>query len=279
MIELKQILCPVDFSECSRRALDHALAVARCYSSTVTALHVVSPMPVVVPSPYYFGAETPPPMMLPPVDRAAVAAQVQQLAQAEHVPGVRVETLVDEARHVYLGDSGAGRAARVRPCRDGYPRPIGVSAALPRIDCREGTSPSPMPGDDRAAEDARRHAARTRGVHTPPLRGGFLGELGAGAQLCDVSRSGRQRRAHPRPHRRNDASCITTFRHPRSWMSQRGPRRRERRLRGMVADAVRASVSVTESRRDGETVPRDSHARRRARQRSDRDGRAGPQRR
>jgi nucleotide-binding universal stress UspA family protein len=99
MIELKQILCPVDFSEFSRRSLDHALAVARCYGSTVTALHVVSPMPVVVPSPYYFGPETPPPMMLPPVDRAAIAAQVQQLAQAEQVPGVRVETLVAEARH------------------------------------------------------------------------------------------------------------------------------------------------------------------------------------
>ena len=60
MIQLKQILCPVDFSEFSRRALDHALAVARCYGSTVTALHVASPMPVVVPGPSYFGAETPP---------------------------------------------------------------------------------------------------------------------------------------------------------------------------------------------------------------------------
>jgi nucleotide-binding universal stress UspA family protein len=101
MIEPNRILCPVDFSEFSRRALDHALAVARCYGATVTALHVVSPIPVVVPNPYYFGSETPPPMVLPPVDLVAIRAQVQQLAEAEQVPGVRVETLVEEAPDVY----------------------------------------------------------------------------------------------------------------------------------------------------------------------------------
>ena len=101
MTELKQILCPVDFSEFSRRALDHALAVARCYGSTVTALHVVAPMPVVVPGPYYFGAEPPPPMALPPTDHGVIAAQLQRLADAEQVPGVRVETLVAEAPVVY----------------------------------------------------------------------------------------------------------------------------------------------------------------------------------
>ena len=101
MTELKQILCPVDFSEFSRRALDHALAIARCYGSTVTALHVVAPMPVVVPGPYYFAAETPPPMALPPTDRGMIAAQIQRLADAEQVPGVRVETLVAEAEVVY----------------------------------------------------------------------------------------------------------------------------------------------------------------------------------
>jgi nucleotide-binding universal stress UspA family protein len=102
MIELKEILCPVDFSEFSRRALDHALGVARCYGSTVTALHVVASTPVIVPSPYSFGVETPPPpMVLPHVDRAAVATEVRRLAEAEEVPGVRVETLVVEAPDVY----------------------------------------------------------------------------------------------------------------------------------------------------------------------------------
>jgi nucleotide-binding universal stress UspA family protein len=101
MIAFNQILCPVDFSEFSRRALDHALSVARCYRSRVTALHVVSPTPVVVPNPYYFQTETPPPMMLPPVDRAAIAAQLQRLAQEERVPGVKVESRIAEAPDVY----------------------------------------------------------------------------------------------------------------------------------------------------------------------------------
>jgi nucleotide-binding universal stress UspA family protein len=45
MIHMKRILCPVDFSDVSRRALDHALAVARCYGAGVTALHVLPTAP------------------------------------------------------------------------------------------------------------------------------------------------------------------------------------------------------------------------------------------
>ena len=113
MIQLKQILCPVDFSGFSRRALDHALSVARGYQSTVTVLHVVAPMPVMVPGPYSFGVETPPPpLVLPRVDRAVVATEVQRLADTEQVPGVRVETVVVEAPEVYR--EILGQAARLR---------------------------------------------------------------------------------------------------------------------------------------------------------------------
>ena len=102
MIELKQILCPVDFSEFSRRALDHALGVARCHGSAVTVLNVVQPAPLVVPVPYYLGVDTPPPpMSLPPADRAVVAAELERMAEAEQVPGVQVATLVTEAPEVY----------------------------------------------------------------------------------------------------------------------------------------------------------------------------------
>ena len=68
MIELQRILCAVDFSDFSRHALDHALGVARCYRSTVTALHVVAPLPAAVAGGYYFGSENPPPLMLPRMD-------------------------------------------------------------------------------------------------------------------------------------------------------------------------------------------------------------------
>ena len=97
VIQMKQILCPVDFSDFSRRALDHALAVARSYRATVTALHVVSPSPAVVPVPYYFGAEIAPPMMLPPTDRAKVAAALASFVESEVVPSVRIDQLLTEA--------------------------------------------------------------------------------------------------------------------------------------------------------------------------------------
>lgn len=40
MIEFKQILCPVDFSDSSSRALVHAAALARWYGGHLTVLHV-----------------------------------------------------------------------------------------------------------------------------------------------------------------------------------------------------------------------------------------------
>lgn len=41
MIDLKQIACPVDFSESSVRALAHAVALARWYDARLTVLHFV----------------------------------------------------------------------------------------------------------------------------------------------------------------------------------------------------------------------------------------------
>jgi len=40
MIEIKRILCPVDFSDHSRHALHHAAAIAQWYESTITLLYV-----------------------------------------------------------------------------------------------------------------------------------------------------------------------------------------------------------------------------------------------
>ena len=41
MVEFKQIICPVDFSESSVRAFAHAAAIARWYDAQLTVLHVV----------------------------------------------------------------------------------------------------------------------------------------------------------------------------------------------------------------------------------------------
>lgn len=50
MTAIKRILCPVDFSEFSRHALDSAVAIARQQHAAVTALHVVPPPQTVYPA-------------------------------------------------------------------------------------------------------------------------------------------------------------------------------------------------------------------------------------
>lgn len=48
MRPFKQILCPVDLSDISRHAVDHAVLMARWYKARITALHVCNP--IVIPS-------------------------------------------------------------------------------------------------------------------------------------------------------------------------------------------------------------------------------------
>lgn len=50
MAEIKQILCPVDLSEISRHALDHARAIAKWYDAHLTVFHVVTPPVPLIPS-------------------------------------------------------------------------------------------------------------------------------------------------------------------------------------------------------------------------------------
>ena len=42
-VRLRRLLCPVDYSDASRRALEHAAAVARWFDAALTVLHVVPP--------------------------------------------------------------------------------------------------------------------------------------------------------------------------------------------------------------------------------------------
>ena len=73
------MLCPIDFSEFSKRALDHATAIAHGYGAAVTVLHVT---PAAAPPPYPPGA----PVVLPSLaetDRDGVVAAVRRFADAE----------------------------------------------------------------------------------------------------------------------------------------------------------------------------------------------------
>jgi len=42
---IKRVLCPIDFSECSHRALHHSIAIARWYEASITVLHVFTNLP------------------------------------------------------------------------------------------------------------------------------------------------------------------------------------------------------------------------------------------
>lgn len=55
MADIRRILCPVDFSDASRHALDHAAVIARWYGAAVTLLHVSVPV-YVMEGPLFFAA-------------------------------------------------------------------------------------------------------------------------------------------------------------------------------------------------------------------------------
>jgi nucleotide-binding universal stress UspA family protein len=94
MIEINRILCPIDFSDFSRRALDYAVGIARWYGSRITALHVY---PIGIPS----AAVAPgAPMVIEPVvlsapDRLQLQRELAAFVDAER-GGVPIETEVRE---------------------------------------------------------------------------------------------------------------------------------------------------------------------------------------
>lgn len=93
MIEIRRILCPIDFSDFSRRALDHAVAVARWYGSTITLLNVCASVPAAAYTP---GAPMFPPIALTSDMRTDVAALLQEFAQSEANGAVPLEFDVRE---------------------------------------------------------------------------------------------------------------------------------------------------------------------------------------
>jgi nucleotide-binding universal stress UspA family protein len=108
MIDIQRILCPIDFSDFSRRALDHAVAMARWYKATITAMHVDTPIEIV---------GLPAPMVGVPAawkfsDRAELLTSLQRFVAAESAPGISIETVVREGPAVtgILEQAAATRA-------------------------------------------------------------------------------------------------------------------------------------------------------------------------
>jgi len=96
MVEIRHVLCPVDFSDFSRRALDHAIALAKWYGSRLSVLYVyhvptagmaLSSLPVAP------AAEM---VMLSPADREQLRQQLRAFTPADAVKNVPVEFVVAE---------------------------------------------------------------------------------------------------------------------------------------------------------------------------------------
>ena len=94
MIDIRRILCPIDFSDTSRHALDHAVAIAKWYESHITALHVIAP-PLLLQPPILF-AELPKNTTLTEAELQALEAQLGAWLEPANRTGVKTDMLFDE---------------------------------------------------------------------------------------------------------------------------------------------------------------------------------------
>jgi nucleotide-binding universal stress UspA family protein len=93
MIEIRHILCPTDFSDGARRALDQAMAIARWSGARVTVLHVVPPPASAGAAP---DAHMVPSAGVLPTDHDALRQEMRQFLEASSTPQDGVDLLVRE---------------------------------------------------------------------------------------------------------------------------------------------------------------------------------------
>ena len=97
MIRVRHILCPVDFSDMSRHALDHAVAFARWYKARVTVLHAHQIAMPNLGMPYV-GPTSLEPFVLTETDRRELLDRLDEYVAADRASsGVDIETVIDEA--------------------------------------------------------------------------------------------------------------------------------------------------------------------------------------
>ena len=90
MVTFSRILCPVDFSEFSGHALDHAVGIARWYGARVTALCVLPPIPAFGPP---AGDGLYPPMAYTAGDLQQFRDELQAFAGAHGVAALDTEVV------------------------------------------------------------------------------------------------------------------------------------------------------------------------------------------
>lgn len=111
----RRILCPVDFSEFSRHAIGHACAIARCYKSSVTAIHVLAIIP-------YSDPMAAPALVFTPEDLDNIGRELEHFVsdeagcravQTKVIQGPVVNTIIQEAEAlsadlIVMGTHGRG---------------------------------------------------------------------------------------------------------------------------------------------------------------------------
>lgn len=93
MTDIRRILCPVDFSDASRHALDHAAVIARWYGAAVTLLHVSTPV-YVMEGPLFFAAL--PAGATSGVADRTIGAAMQDLAARLSAAGILADVITED---------------------------------------------------------------------------------------------------------------------------------------------------------------------------------------
>lgn len=94
MLEIRRILCPIDFSDASRHALDHAVAFAGWFGSRITALHVSNP--VFLPNPPILFADFPGGVLSTGAGQQDVENLVREWLMPANAAGVHADAALDE---------------------------------------------------------------------------------------------------------------------------------------------------------------------------------------
>jgi nucleotide-binding universal stress UspA family protein len=98
MIDIRRILCPIDFSDASRHALEHAMVIAGWYGSQITALHACHPM--ILLSPLVVFADPPGAIRPNEPDRQQLGEQLREWLVPAEKMGLETEALFDEGNPV-----------------------------------------------------------------------------------------------------------------------------------------------------------------------------------
>ncbi len=97
MVEIARILSPTDFSEFSKHALEHALAVARWHGARVTVLHIQPPPVPVSETPFAGYAAVPLP---PPPDAEQLTREVRRFCEPVTAGGQLPEIVIRDGNPV-----------------------------------------------------------------------------------------------------------------------------------------------------------------------------------